>query len=93
MSAIFTILATLQLLFLVGSVNASTNEKETFDEKLVIWPMPNGFSLLQFEYDFQIPLVNNAAEDLLVVDKFPRQILDLVRKTGKEVKRIEAHLV
>ena len=63
--------------------------KETLDEKLTIWPMPNRYNLLQFEYSFTIPLES----DNITVDKFPRQVLDLINKTGSDVKRIEANLV
>ena len=59
-------------------------------EKLTIWPMPNRFNLLHFQYDFSIPLVQS---NFVTVDKFPRQILDLMRETGNDVRRIEANLV
>ena len=29
-------------------ISSSTAFKESFDEKLVVWPMPNRFNLIQF---------------------------------------------
>ena len=63
---------------------------ETLSEKLVVWPLPNRFNLLQFQYEFDIPLTQS---NFQTVDKFPRQILDLMRETGDDVRRIEANLV
>ena len=34
----------------------SVAREETFTEKLTVWPMPNKFNLLEFEYAFEILL-------------------------------------
>ena len=51
------------------SVDAKTATGETLNEKLVIWPLPNRFNLLQFQYEFDIPLTRSGFQ---TVDKFPR---------------------
>ena len=53
--------------------------------------MPNRFNLLEFEYTFDIPMPETG-QSATVVDKFPRQVLDLMRKTSGDVRRIEASL-
>ena len=39
---------------LVVAFGGTTRHKETFEEKLTVWPMQKGFSLLEFYYDFKI---------------------------------------
>ena len=65
-----------------------THHKETFDEKLTIWPMKQGFTLLEFDYDFRIDF-SEANAKITNIDKFPRQLFDLMRKTDGDVRRIE----
>ena len=80
----------LQLLFAVATLTqaAVTQHKESFDEKLTIWPMKKGFTLLEFEYDFKIDF-SEANAKITNIDKFPRQLFDLMRKTDGDVRRIE----
>ena len=35
-------------------LGSSAATKETFDEQLTVWPMQNGFSLLEFDYKLNI---------------------------------------
>ena len=46
------------LVFLSLILN-TIDAKETFNEQLLIYPMPNRFHLLSFEYDFSIPLAQS----------------------------------
>jgi len=44
------------VLIIVSSLSllALGASKETFDEQLTVWPMQNGFSLLEFDYKLNI---------------------------------------
>ena len=76
--------------FLLGITSGKV--KERFDERLTIWPMQNGFNLLEFEYDFLVDF-STSDRTLYALDKFPRQIYELLRKTDGDIRRIETHLV
>ena len=78
-------------LFLLLLAFAQASQKETFSEILTIWPLPKSHNLLQFEYTFNLPLTDLISE-AYIVDKFPRPVLDLIRKTSGDVRRIEATL-
>lgn len=49
----------------------TVGREETFAEKLTVWPMPNKFNLLEFEYTFDI-LLPKPGQYAHMVDKFPR---------------------
>jgi len=45
--------------------------KETYSERLNLWPLPNNFNLLEFQFEFNISKEMGTAKSPFSVDYFP----------------------
>lgn len=63
----------------------STNSQyKTFYESLDIYPMPNNFSLINFDFEFEIAK-NKGSSQMKNIDKFPKQILELINSIDPSI--------
>jgi hypothetical protein len=60
--------------------------KETYDEKLSIYQLPNGYAMANFTFSFDIQTSNNK------VDKMPIQIYQLI-KSNEGIEEVKLDLV
>lgn len=50
----------------------AASKDEKFDERLSIWPMLNGFNLIDFEFTYEVDFSDVGSDSLTSLDKFPR---------------------
>ena len=50
----------------------AVSKDEKFDERLSIWPMLNGFNLIDFEFTYEVDFSDVGSDSLTSLDKFPR---------------------
>ena len=53
--------------------------------------MQNGFNLVEFDFSFLIDFDATRTSKVKAIDKFPRQVFDLISKLDGDIRRIETH--
>ena len=71
----------------------AASKDDKFDERLTIWPMLNGFNLIDFEFTYEVDFSDLKSESLTSLDKFPRQVYNLMRSMEGDIRRIETNQV
>ena len=51
--------------------NAADSAKETYTEDLKVWPLPNDFNLLNYEFEFVLPKTKQSGQSPFYVNYFP----------------------
>ena len=67
----------------------AARKEERFEERLSIWPMLNGFNLVDFEFTFEVDYRDDG--ELVTLDRFPRQVYNMMRSMEGDLRRIETN--